>query len=308
MSKPAAREPVPSAAVIGARGFLGSALSRALAAAGIPVTPFSRESPVATRRGLVKSLRAARVVFHMATSINPAIAHNSPELAAADHARFTRLLDLLTALDSPPVVVLMSSGGAVYSPACPPPYAEDSPTGPSSAYGTAKLAMEGELERRGVPGVTLRLANAYGPGQRTGSGQGVIAHWLEATARDEPVRIFGDPDTRRDYVYSGDVCRALLSVYRLACLDRDFGRTGTRTLNIGSMTPTSLRQLHGLVEQATGRRLAVTFAAGRSFDRRDVWLDTREAARVLRWRPLVTLPDGISLTWRQLRETQIRTS
>lgn len=298
----------PAAAVIGAHGFLGSALSRELAAAGIPFTPLTRESPLATRRGPAPSLRTARVVFDMAASINLAIARERPERVAADHARFSRLLDLLAGLDSPPVVVFMSSGGAIYSPASPPPYAEDAPTGPSSAYGMAKLVMEAELERRwpAVPGVILRLANAYGPGQRTGTGQGVIAHWLEAMARDEPATIFGDPDARRDYVYSGDVCRALLSVYRLACEDRDFGRTGTRTLNIGSGAPTSLRELHGLVEQATGRRLAMTFTAGRSIDRRDVWLDTRKAATVLCWRPQVALPEGISRAWRQLQAAQIR--
>jgi nucleoside-diphosphate-sugar epimerase len=298
----------PATAVIGAQGFLGSALRRELAAAGVPFTPFTRESPLATRRGAAASLRAARVVFHMATSINPAIARDRPERVAADHAQFTRLLDLLAELDSPPVVVFMSSGGAIYSPASPPPYAEDAPTGPSSAYGMAKLVMEAELERRwpALPGMTLRLANAYGPGQRTGTGQGVIAHWLEAMARDEPATIFGDPDAKRDYVYSGDVCRALLSVYRLACEDHDFGRTGPRAVNIGSGTPTSLRELHGLVEQATGRRLAVTFTAGRSFDRRDVWLDARKAAMVLCWRPKVALLEGISRAWRQLQAAQIR--
>ncbi len=293
-----------TAAVIGATGFIGRRLAPALVSGRIPVTCFTRRAPFLEADGLAPPLRTARVVYYLATTVNPAIAEHSPDRITADHELFSRLLGQLAALDCPPLVVLASSGGAVYDPDVAPPYAEDAPTRPASAYGAAKLALEEVLKQHGpgLPGVVLRLANVYGPGQRTGSGLGVIAHWLESAADGRPLTILGDPRARRDYVYVDDVVAAMVRLYHLACPDQDGGPGATPAINIGSGVPTSLEELRTLVEARTGcRRLAVEHAGARKFDRRDVWLDTTYAAQVLKWRSQTALPDGISRTWRALR-------
>ncbi len=170
-------------------------------------------------------------MFWLATRINPQIAEQQPDRVVED------LLRAVQGLDPAPTVVLLSSGGTVSDPQGRAPYDEQAPTRPLSAYGAAKLALESLLAER-APGrhVTLRVANAYGPGQPVGSGQGIIAHWPRAARRGEPVRLFGDPATTRDYVNVEDISEALVAVA---------ASTGPLppVLNVGSGRPTTLQEL-----------------------------------------------------------------
>ena len=59
----------------------------------------------------------------------------------------------------------------------------------------------------------LRLSNVYGPGQRLGTGQGVVGYWFRALLDDDPIRLFGDPETIRDYVYVDDVAEAFRAAH-----------------------------------------------------------------------------------------------
>ena len=131
-------------------------------------------------------------------------------------------------------MVLVSSGGTVYDPAVPPPYPESAPTRPRTAYGRAKLALEGQRSpAAGLPDwVTLWVANVYGPGQPAVSGQGVDGYWLRAAAEGEPLTVYGNPDSTRDYVYVGDVAEAMLATHRAA--------VPPPVVNVGSGEPTSL--------------------------------------------------------------------
>jgi UDP-glucose 4-epimerase len=109
-------------------------------------------------------------------------------------------------------VVAVSSGGTIYDTGNPPPYSEASPVRPSNAYGEAILAMETLLRDRWPNHVVLRASNAYGPGQPAQRGQGVIAHWFDSVLREQPIRMIGDPETRRHYLYIDDLVGALRSV------------------------------------------------------------------------------------------------
>jgi nucleoside-diphosphate-sugar epimerase len=317
MSVPVSREtPGPAggaalaAAVIGARGFVGSHLTRALRGSGAAVAAFTRDRPAVLAGGqagggragggragggrLAAPLRAARVIYYLATSINPMLAERHPELVSADLDAFRRFADAAAAAATAPVVVLASSGGTVYDTAAAPPYREDAPLAPGSAYGQAKLRLETDLLDRGgaLTPVILRLSNVYGPGQRTGTGQGVIGHWVASLRAGQPLRILGDPAAERDYVYVGDVVEAMLAIGR-----HPAGRPLPTVLNIGSGVPTSLAELLASLQRAAGRTAQPQYAPGRGFDRRRVWLDVRQAGRTLGWQPRTALTDGLAKTW-----------
>jgi UDP-glucose 4-epimerase len=301
----------PAAAIVGASGFIGCALDAALIGAGIGVSRFSRRAPftaAACAGGGRGGPPPFGVVFYLATTINPAVAQRSPSLASADHDNFRRALDVLERTDPPPVVVLSSSGGTVYDTHQPPPHAEHTPARPVSVYGAAKLALEAELNSRALPGAVLRLANVYGPGQRTGTRTGVIAHWLAAAAAGRPLTVFGDPQARRDYVYVDDVVDAMVAVYDRAGADPATRAAGLPALNIGSAVPTSLAQLVSLIESMAGRPLAVRQSGPRDCDRRDSWLDTRAAARLLGWQARTSLADGLARTWDSIQPAAARAS
>jgi len=285
-------------AVTGSSGFIGSRLATALAGEGAAVTRHTRADPALGPDGRpAPGLRAARVVYHLATSIHPSTAQRHPEWVAADRAAFGLLLDRLAWLADPPLVVLASSGGYVYDPKAPQPFAEDAPLHADTAYGRAKLELEGDLAARRdvLPGIALRLSNVYGPGQHTSSGHGVIAHWARAARAGRPLRVIGDPATVLDFVHVTDVAGALCRLGSAAVAGRDL----PAVLNIGSGEPTSLAGLLHLFSRVAGRDLPAEQAAGRGFDRQDTVLDVRAAARALGWRPRISLAAGLRGVWRQ---------
>lgn len=291
--------PAGSAAVVGASGFLGSALVRTLRAGGVRVAEFTRETPFLTGPGVPDDhLVTARTVFWLATSINPAVAEAEPWRAKEDCDTFASLLRTLEQLANPPRIVLISSGGTVYDPAVEPPYREDSPTRPHSAYGQAKLELESCLSDAAPAsdrGLVVRVANAYGPGQPAASGQGVIAYWMRALARGESITLYGDPETTRDFVYVDDIAEALAAVH-------EHDGPLPPVLNVGSGVPTSLGELAELVCEVTGFPFSgVLREPARGFDVPHSWLEVRLAGDALGWKPRTPLRTGLSAAWQRVR-------
>lgn len=296
----------PRVAVIGAGGFVGQHVTRAFRRAYVPTAAFTRATPLFSGGRLVAAAGEAEVIVYLATSVNPALAERYPERVAADRAAFAGLLEGLRRSGRRPSLIFASSAGAVYDPSNAPPYRESDPTRPASAYGRAKLELERILlaARDVVRPVVIRIANAYGPGQRTGTMQGVIGHWLEAAAAGEPLRLYGEPGARRDYVFVDDVAAAVLHASRLPV--ETAGIATPEIFNIASGEAVSLADLARLVEAAVGRALPVEYLPARQFDRRDVWFEISRARQILRWHPRVTLADGIARTWqRQARAEHI---
>jgi UDP-glucose 4-epimerase len=287
--------PEPSSiAVVGAGGFLGTALTSAATLAGVPVDAYTRAEPALRPDGRMDArLARAGTVFWLATSVNPALAESHPERAAADLETFTAALRALGSLPRPPKVALLSSGGAVYDTTGPPPYREESPTRPRGAYGRSKLALEQALASAGLPAghaVSLRVSNLYGPGQPSVGGQGVIGYWLRAAAAGDHLTVYGDPGTTRDYVYVDDVTSALLAVHAAATLPP--------VVNLGAGRGTSLRELAdlllGIVDDP---RLRLELRPARGFDVPHSWLDVRLAESVLGWTARTGLTEGLTRCW-----------
>jgi len=292
------------AVVVGGRGFIGSHLVEALSASGTPVTVLGRDDPPVIDGSAHPSLMSARTVYWAASSINPLIASEHPELVAADRRSFERFLHALETAGAACRVVLLSSGGTVYGRA-PTPHRETTPPAPDSAYGFAKLDLEQLLAERRPDSVSARISNAYGPGQRATSGQGVVAHWLQAVVDQHEVAVYGRATTTRDYVYVSDVADALNALHSAP--------TAPSVLNIGSGRPTTLDELAAVVDEAvTPRTLRTRIHPARPFDIPASWLDVSLAHRTLGWSARTTLRDGVRRTWQHvtgLRDrAQLRTT
>src|SRR2546427_1724945 len=87
------------------------------------------------------------------------------------------------------MLVNISTGGALYgdTPVCAD---ERAKTEPPSNYGKFKLEAERIVGTAEVPNITLRLANIYGPRQRTDLEGGVVAIFLNAWRKKQPLTIF----------------------------------------------------------------------------------------------------------------------
>jgi UDP-glucose 4-epimerase len=194
--------------------------------------------------------------------------------------------------EGPSRIVLSSSGGTVYASDGQPPYNEDDAVGPTNSYGAMKLDMERALlAQPSVEPVVLRLANVYGPGQRSRRGQGVIAHWLHAAAQGRPFVLHGDPASTRDYVYIDDTVDLLVRAHRAQ-------RPPPEVINVGSGSPTTLARLAELIIEVTGSPAELLVRCpGRPVDRSHAWLDVHRAGESLRWAPRTALPEGLRKTW-----------
>lgn len=288
----------PAAAVVGAAGFIGTALTRGLVAGGLQVAPFTRQVPFLTGSGrLAPEIEAAETVYWLATNVNPAVAEERPDLVAYDHDQFAAFLRGVEAMRRVPRLVLLSSGGTVYDPASAPPYREDSPTSATTAYAAAKLGLEEALRAADLTDaakVVVRAANAYGPGQAARRGQGVIAHWLRAALVGDPLVLLGDRDTVRDYVYIDDLVDALVRLHTSAA--------HPPVVNVGSGERTTLGDLAGIVLRVVDYpALEFEVRSARTFDRPSTWLDIGLAVRELGWHPRVPIADGVASVWRYLR-------
>jgi UDP-glucose 4-epimerase len=109
---------------------------------------------------------------------------------------------------------VFASSAAVYGEVATMPVDEDTPTRPVSPYGIDKLASEHALDYyaavHGVPATSLRFFNVYGPRQDPSSPySGVISIFATRARAGQPLTVYGDGGQTRDFVYVGDVVRAI---------------------------------------------------------------------------------------------------
>ncbi len=227
------------ALVTGGAGFIGSHVVDALIERGDEVTVIDDLS-TGRRENLASALSAGarlieadvrdaqavrdvvadadpEAIFHLAAQIDVRKSIADPAVDARINVEGTiNLLDAaLGAGGGRARVVNTSTGGAIYGEGRVLPAPENHPVAPESAYGQSKFAAEGycELYRRlhGLPAVSLRYSNVYGPRQDPLGEAGVIAIFCGKLLAGEQPTIFGDGEQTRDYVYVGDVVAANLA-------------------------------------------------------------------------------------------------
>jgi len=293
------------AIVTGGAGFIGSHVADALLARGDEVhvvdnmATGKRENLPAGAEHHERDIREPLedlfdevrpdACFHLAAQADVNVSTQRPDYDAEVNVLGTiRVLEAARRVGAR--VVFSSTGGAIYGE-CDRPADEDYPRRPLSPYGTAKLCAEEYLgtwnRLHGTSHVVLRFANVYGPRQDSGLEGGVVAIFLERLAKDEPTAIFGDGEQTRDFVYVGDVARATL-----AALQVDGG-----AFNIGAGVETTVTELHELCLRVAGRGEPPVYAEARLGDVRRSVLEVSRAARELRWRPEVSLEDGLRRSW-----------
>jgi len=230
------------------------------------------------------------VVFHLAAQADVGTSVEQPTFDADVNVIGTiRVLE--AARSAGARIVFSSTGGAIYGE-CERPAREDDERRPLSPYAASKLSGEEYLATwnrlYGTSHVACRLANVYGPRQRTSLEGGVVAIFLHRLRAGEEAVIFGDGNQTRDFVYVGDVADALLAAASAA---------GSGVLNVGSGTETSVRDLYDLCTRMTGVEREPRFAPSRPGDLRRSVLDPSRAAGELGWSAKTPLADGIAQIW-----------
>lgn len=292
--------------IVGANGFIGSALTAAVQKAGHSAVPFTRANPISggdryrpvsagADQNRVAGEDAARAgagdldaVVWAATSSTPATIAADPGTGETELKEFEETCAAL-ARGGDTRFILLSSGGTVYGHGHPP-HREDDALSPTNDYGKFKVRME-EVCRSIFPDSTiLRISNVYGPGQRARGGQGVLGHWMKALRNGGTPVIYGDPTVARDYVYIADCACAIVAA-------TETPSASGQTINIGSGEPTSLEALAGVLAGVTGIDTAPQILEGRPYDNRSTWLATTRARDLLGWSATTPLTEGVRAMW-----------
>jgi UDP-glucose 4-epimerase len=157
--------------------------------------------------------------------------------------------------------VVFASSAAVYGEVATMPVGEDAPTRPVSPYGIDKLASEHALDYyaqvHGVPVTSLRFFNVYGPRQDPSSPySGVISIFADRARAGRTITIFGDGGQTRDFVYVGDVVRAIVA---------GLGDAGNRVVaNVGTGGEITVLELARSIVELCGGRSAIEHAPARA--------------------------------------------
>jgi len=199
------------------------------------------------------------------------------------------------AVDADVPRVVLASSCAVYGDAAELPVAETTPPRPLSPYAEHKLAAEqvcaAAADAGQLSAACLRFFNVYGPRQDPGSEySGVISRFMAASAADEGVTIYGDGGQTRDFVYVGDVVRAMVEALRRPA-------SGVAVVNVGSGSSTSVLDVLATLEELTGRTIPRTQRPARAGDIRDSLAATGRARWVLGWEARTSLSAGMAATW-----------
>ncbi len=193
-------------------------------------------------------------------------------------------------------VLLVSSGGTVYGNAAYLPIDEMHPTNPVSPYGITKLALEKYAlmfhRLEGLPVVIVRPGNPYGPNQLGNLGQGFVGAALFAVLQRQPVRIFGERGTVRDYVFIDDLVAGISSAL-------EHGNIG-ETYNIGTGIGLDNRDVLNILDKVArpaGYDVDIEIQPSRSFDVAANVLSSARLTYVSGWRPQTDFDAGIAKTW-----------
>lgn len=308
-----------AALVTGGAGFIGSHLVDSLLADGHQVTvvdnfdPFYprvfKDANISAHRGhrlwrLVEADLRDRgalariegdfdVIVHLAAKagVRPSI-EDPQSYQDVNVAGTQNLLEFARARAVPQFVFASSS--SVYGVNPRVPWREDDHVlAPISPYASTKVSGEllGHVYSHlyGLRFIALRFFTVYGPRQRPDLAIHKFARLMRA---GQPVPVFGDGTTRRDYTFIDDI----VSGVRAA-----MGYTASRyeVINLGNDQTVTLAEMVAALEAALGIPAAITRLPEQPGDVPQTWASIEKARRLLGYAPSTTLRDGVQrfTTW-----------
>jgi len=245
-------------------------------------------------------------VFHLAAQVDVRKAVADPVFDATVNLLGTiNLLEAVKEAGGAPLV-FTSTGGAIYGEGegRDLPFTEAAAAEPEAPYGASKLGCEVYLGlyRRlyRLPALALRLGNVYGPRQDPAGEAGVVAIFCGRLREGRALEVFGDGMQTRDYVFVGDVVRALVAS-GAALSERGVELNGP--YNIGTGVETTVVELSELLGRAAGVEATVHHQPERPGEVSRAVIDAAAAARDLSWRPMIDLAGGLATTYEWLAES-----
>ena len=300
--------------VTGAGGFIASHLVEALLGAGAQVRAFVRYTSRGTAGFLAEvkerqrleviggdlrdfaavdaAVSGVQVVFHLGALISIPYSYLHPVEVVETNVNGT--LNVLLACRKQGVRRLVhTSTSEVYGTALHVPIDEAHPLQGQSPYSASKIGADKLVESfhlaYGLPAVTVRPFNTYGPRQ---SARAVIPAIISQALRGDSLRL-GNLESRRDFTYVTDTVRGFILAAETEGVEGG-------TFNLGTGAEVTIGALAALILQLVGRALPIQVEPQRLRPERSEVMrllsDNRLAQEELGWRPEVPLEQGLRQT------------
>lgn len=166
---------------------------------------------------------------------------------------------------------------------------------PISPYAATKSACEQILytysKLYAINCVALRFFTVYGPRQRPDL---AIHKFIEHITANQPIEMYGDGNTMRDYTYIDDIVNGI-------CAAITYNKTPYEIINLGGGSPITLRQMIQTIEEILGEKAIIHQLPMQPGDVNKTVADISKAKKLLNYQPATDFKTGIKhfVNWRK---------
>ena len=242
---------------------------------------------------LGKAVDGVDTIFHEAAIPSVPRSVEDPQLNHDSNVNGTFNV-LLAARDAGVRRVVYAASSSAYGEIGTGEKKEDQLPSPLSPYAVAKLVGEYYCQVftrvYGLETVSLRYFNVFGPRQDPSSPySGVISKFVTTLLNGDRPMIFGDGEQSRDFTYVANVVDANIRAAESADAVGE-------VINLGVNQRTTLNQLLSELQKIIGTNIAPQYEPPRAGDIRHSLADISRAEKLLGFKPLIGLEEGLKAT------------
>lgn len=242
-------------------------------------------------------VRDQNFIFHLAGQVSHVMSLKNPYPDIDYNIKGTVVLMEAIRNHNPGARVVFTGTRGQYGPATQLPVSEDAPTNPKGIYEITNLTAEKIIQVyndiHDVWSVMLRLTNVYGPRAQMKHSHYGVANWFVRLALDNAtLKVFGDGQIKRDFLYVDDCVEAIL---RCAVCDDARGKI----LNVGVDRPDTFLDLVKVVIRLAGSgawEYAPFTPERKAQEPGDFYSDITKIRSTTGWEPSTSLEEGMRRT------------
>lgn len=188
-------------------------------------------------------------------------------------------------------VFLQISTSEVYGNAQKIPMDENHPTFPHSTYAVSKLAADRAAftlhKEHNFPTVIIRPFNSFGP---RFTQPYIIPEIIKQISTNDILRL-GNLQSSRDFTFVNDTARAILNATKEK-------KAIGQVINVGSGYDVTILKLANIILKLANKKSKIIYDKNRKrpFDVNKLVCDNSKAKKILKWKPKVSLEDGLKQT------------
>jgi UDP-glucuronate 4-epimerase len=158
---------------------------------------------------------------------------------------------------------------------------------PISPYASTKISAEllGHVYSHlyNIRFIGLRFFTVYGPRQRPDL---AIHKFINLMMKDEPIPLFGDGSTRRDYTYVGDIVDGIMAAI-------NYTESKYEIINLGNHQTVSLIEMVTVLEEVTGKKAQINWLPMQPGDVPITYANVEKAGKLLNYHPKTAFKMGV---------------